>query len=462
MRGRVPAEISVVVPAHRPLDFLAEALDSIAAQGVAAIETIVVDDGGGVPEALVAAAFPGARLIRQQQAGPAAARNRAIAASSGAFVAFLDADDRWTPGALPSLLKGFRDAPGVAMVQGHVRQFAGRKDGAEQVIGTSFLGFNLGATLIRRAALPAAGPFDETLRRGEDVDLFMRLQQAGERRLMIPDHVLDYRRHAASLTASAPPRLMMAETTTSWLRLLHRARHRQAVAGAGDVASSPPPRISVIMVVKNGLRHLPAALASLRAQSLKPTEIVAVVAPSHDGTEDYLAGQPDIRVIAQTGEGLAAARNLGLAEARGEIIAFLDHDDLWSPAKLERQIAVLRLFEGPAASIVHFRTTRSDDDAAPDPPEGADPMSRLGWTPSALVAGRAVFERVGGFDPAAGLGCDTDWFRRLRLLGVPCGVAPGVLLEKRRHAGNLSRDPAHNRAAMFQMIRKHRTVPPSG
>ncbi len=457
--GRDPAEISVVVPAHRPLDYFAEALASIAAQTVAAIETVVVDDGGGVPEALVAAGLPGARLIRQDQAGPAAARNRAIAASSGAFVAFLDADDRWTPDALPALLKGFRDAPGVALVQGHIREFATGEDGREQVLGTSYLGFNLGATLVRRAALPDV-PFDETLRRDEDVDFFMRLQEARHPRLMIPDHVLDYRRHPASLTAASPPRLMVGETMTNLLRLLHRARHRRPDGAAGE-APQPPPRLSVIMVVRNGRRHLPAALASLRAQSLPPGEILAVVAPSDDGTEDYLAGEADIRVVRQVGEGLAAARNQGLAEARGDIIAFLDHDDLWSPVKLERQIAVLRLFEGPAASIVHFRTTH-DDDAGGAPTDAPEPMSRLGWTPSALVAHRAVFERVGGFDPAAGLGCDTDWFRRLRLLGVPCGVAAGVLLEKRRHGGNLSRDPAQNRAAMFQMIRKHRTPPPSG
>ena len=454
------AHISVIVPAHRPLDYLSEALASIAAQPVEGLETIIVDDGGDVPPEMVASILPGARVIRQDQAGPSSARNRAIAASSGALIAFLDADDRWTGSALPALLKGFADAPGVAMVQGHVRQFASDADGHERTLGTAYLGFNLGATLIRRAVLPPA-PFDETLRRGEDVDLFMRLEQAGLKRLMIPDLVLDYRRHPASLTADAPPRVMSSETMTSWLRLLRNARRRSATEPAPSTARPPAPPVSVVMVVRDGMRHLPDALATLRAQSVPPAEIIAVVGRSTDGTANYLAAAGDVRVVMQEGLGLAAARNQGLAEARSQVVGFLDHDDLWSPVKLARQLAVLDLFAAPAASIVHFRAVpeAGADVNAPQAEDGR--MPRLGWTPSALVAHRAVFTAVGGFDPAAGIGCDTDWFRRLRLAGIPCGVAPGLLLEKRLYGGNLSRDPAQNRAAMFQMIRKHRTEPPS-
>jgi len=75
-----------------------------------------------------------------------------------------------------------------------------------------------------------------------------------------------------------------------------------------------------------------------------------------------------------------------------------------------------------------------------------------------------VYREVGPFDPELGLGCDADWFRRMRLSGVPCAVTPGVLLRKRIHGDNLSAEPARNRAAMLQMLRKHRqeTVPGDG
>ena len=172
----------------------------------------------------------------------------------------------------------------------------------------------------------------------------------------------------------------------------------------------------MVMVVKNGMRHLPAALASLRRQTLTPVETIAVVGASEDGTLAYLTAQPDIRAIAQAGDGLAQARNQGLAAARGELIAFLDHDDLWHPRKLELQTEVLDQFARPGACITQFRTVR--EGGTDDPVQ----LPRLGWTPCALVAHREVFATVGGFDPATDMGCDTDWFRRLRRSGVPCGV----------------------------------------
>ena len=79
-----------------------------------------------------------------------------------------------------------------------------------------------------------------------------------------------------------------------------------------------------------------------------------------------------------------------------------------------------------------------------------------GWTPSALLAHREVFESIGPFDPELGLACDADWFRRLRQSDIPCGIAGRVLLLKRRHTFNLSGNPEKNRAAMFKMIHKTR------
>jgi glycosyltransferase involved in cell wall biosynthesis len=211
------------------------------------------------------------------------------------------------------------------------------------------------------------------------------------------------------------------------------------------------------MVVRNGRRYLPAALECVRRQSAAPAEIVAIVGVSEDGTTSYLEAQPDVRVVRQAGSGLADARNQGIEEAREERIAFLDHDDLWRPRKMEAQLGVLDLFDRSAASITRFRIVH---DADPNNPAlvktSADLLPRLGWTPSALLAHRDLFRTVGGFDPAAGMGCDTDWFRRLRLSNAPCGVASGVLLDKRVHEANLSRDHANNRAAMFRVLQKHR------
>lgn len=451
--------LSVIVPVHGPLDHLPEALRSLARQLDPGCEVFVVDDGcTEPPDELVRAILPQARLRRQANAGPSAARNRGLREATGTFVAFLDGDDRWTADALVQFTRGFRDAPGAEIVQGHVRRFAtDPTTGRERVLGQPYLGFNVGALMARRTVLLDAGLFDEALRQSEDVDLFMRLHARGVRRLMLPATVLDYRRHPGSLTATTPFRGLAHGAAENWLRLLHGHMGRRRGQGAPPAPPPAPPpvpvaaAISVVMVVKDGRRHLPAALASLRRQTLPPSEVVAIVGRSTDGTLEFLAAQPDVRVVEQTGSGLARARNQGLAEARGELVAFLDHDDLWQPRKLARQVEVLALFARPGACVTGLVELADGAPAA-----GDERLARLGWTPSALLAHRAVFERLGGFDPALGIGCDTDWFRRLRAADIPCGVTAQPLLQKRRHGGNLSRSSARNRAAMFEVIRKHR------
>jgi len=445
MTGSRSPAISVVLPVCDAAQAaqLPQALASIRAQRAGALEVILVEGGNGQPLAESARALlPDAIVLRQAGAGPAAARDRGLAAAGGAFVSFLDPRDRWTGQALAALARGFRDAPSVDVVQGLVRQVA-PGDPAPAGGGRPrppYPGFDGGALLVRREALLAAGPLAESPLQDADAALFRRLRARGLRGLVIPQVVLEQHRPPGPLPATEPP----------WL----------PGAGAAPAAAGAP-GVSVVLVVKEGRRYLPAALGSLRRQSVAPAEILAVVAESGDGTLSYLRDQPDLRALPQEGSGLAQARNQGIAAARAEVIAFLDHDDLWQPRKLERQLAVLALFAGPAACITRFRVVRDAD--AGDPAEVAAPpgqFPRLGWTPSALVAHRTVFRRVGAFDPATGIGCDTDWFFRLRRSGAPCGLAPEVLLDKRLHAGNLSRDNRENRAALFRVIRKNREEQP--
>jgi glycosyltransferase involved in cell wall biosynthesis len=459
--------ISVIMPVHNNHRYLRAALETIRFQDVAGCEVIVVDDGSDPPVAgLVKEVLPDAKVLRQPNGGPSAARNAGLRLAAGNFVAFLDADDLWTANALGVLMKGFRDAPDADVVQGHVKRFAETasfSSSKDAPLGNPSLGFNVGALMVRRQIMSAIGLFDESLRQSEDVDLFMRLHEHGAKRIIIPDTVLEYRRHESSVTAISPPDVIGQGAAESWLRLLHRygARRRLGQASGSSlklpVWSPPAPPVSVVLTVQDGRKYLPAALLSIRRQTLVPAEIVAIVGPSTDGTHDYLQAQGDVRVIAQERSGLAQARNQAMGEVRGPLIAFLDHDDIWHNRKLEMQVRAIELFKGPAASITNFRLVQ---DADPADPSIVTPVAnqgpRLGWTPSALLAHCDVFQSIGGFDPALGMGCDTDWFRGFRRSGLGCGVASQVLVHKRIHAGNLSREAARNRAAMFQMLRKHR------
>ncbi|MEM8821745.1 MAG: glycosyltransferase family A protein [Pseudomonadota bacterium] len=455
-----PPLISVIVPTFNDGPHLAEALASIARQGRGDMEVIVVDDGSDPPvEAEVARLLPSAKLIRQANAGPSAARNRGIEAARGQFVTFLDADDIWAEDAIARFVATFADAPGADAVHGYLRRFRTDAEGREER-SPIYCSFHVGTLMVRRDVLLATGLFDEALRRSEDVDLFLKLRDAGARRVVIPDLLLHYRcreREEAPVGHALKP-----GENGNWLPLLQRSlrRKRSVPATAKPVASSEP--VTVILTVRDGMTYLPAGLASLRRQTVAPAEIVACVGPSSDGTLEYLGAQPDVRVHEQSGTGLANARNEALSTATHPWFAFFDHDDLWHPEKLAKQIEAVSMFRRPSACIVNFLDIAGDAVADGEVVRPSRGLPSLGWTPSALLAHRDVFGKVGPFDPTLGMGCDTDWFDRLRRSETPCTVAGRVMLWKRRHETNLSSDPSRNREAMFKVIRKRRLAQKSG
>jgi glycosyltransferase involved in cell wall biosynthesis len=119
-------KVSVIVPLFNKAPFVVRALDSIRAQTFADYEVIVVDDGstddGG--QLVASCCDVRVRLVTQSNAGPGAARNRGIAEATGEFLAFLDADDEWTPGFLEKNLGLLaRHGPEVAAVSSGYFQY---------------------------------------------------------------------------------------------------------------------------------------------------------------------------------------------------------------------------------------------------------------------------------------------------------------------------------------------------
>lgn len=107
------------------------------------------------------------------------------------------------------------------------------------------------------------------------------------------------------------------------------------------------PRVSIIVPVYNAEKYIEETVASVEAQTFADWELLLVEDGSADGSrqtvERMLAKKGDERIhlIVQENAGAAAARNHGLAQASGRYIAFLDADDLWSPDKLEKQLALM-------------------------------------------------------------------------------------------------------------------------
>jgi glycosyltransferase involved in cell wall biosynthesis len=197
--------------------------------------------------------------------------------------------------------------------------------------------------------------------------------------------------------------------------------------------------VSVIVPTLNAERYLAEALDSIAAQTYTRWEVVLVDGGSTDGTLAVADRYDGVRVVAQRGRGLADAWNCGLDEARGELIAFLDSDDRWADDKLSRQVAALEADAGIACVIANVRFVL---EPGSELPPGLAPAvletDHVASMPSALLARRELFDRVGSFDTALTITPDIDWFRRVSDAQERLAVVPELLVYKRVHDRNLS------------------------
>lgn len=170
-------------------------------------------------------------------------------------------------------------------------------------------------------------------------------------------------------------------------------------------------KVSVVVPLFNARDVITETIQSVLSQTWQDFEILVIDDGSSDGSGELLKDLDSrLYYIRQANAGVAAARNRGIALATGEAVALLDHDDLWHPAKLERQVAVLQ--ERPEVGMVVTDVAHIDRAGRPLAIPGrsynpAEPFARLfvqGYvpTPSAAMIRKSVFEAVGGFDEAFG------------------------------------------------------------
>ena len=225
-------KISVVIPTYNCARYLPLALDSALAQTRPADEIIVVDDGSSDDSQTLVEQRYGSRVryIRQVNAGPAAARNNGIRAASGDVIGFLDADDIWFPETLAHVADCIDSLPQVALVSADkqaidsdgvvtapswwdrngVRE-ALYADGGRPIeaplarlVRTNFI--NTSLAFVRRTALDDVGLFDETIRYGEDYELWLRIA-ARHAVVCLPEVLGQYRLHQNNTTRATEPML---------------------------------------------------------------------------------------------------------------------------------------------------------------------------------------------------------------------------------------------------------------
>lgn len=219
------------------------------------------------------------------------------------------------------------------------------------------------------------------------------------------------------------------------------------------------PTVSVVIPCFNQSRYLGDAIRSAFGQSHPPIECVVVDDGSTDETA-AVAGHLHAQVIRQPNRGVSAARNAGLAAARGELVVFLDADDVLLPTALETEAAALAA--NPAVSAVVTRCEAMDEAGASIPvvhhhiEAGSlylDWLSRnFVWTPGAAMFRRADVMALGGFAEDLGAAADYALYLRLAREGRVAFVE-GAAVRYRQHATSMSRDPGLMLRATMKALR---------
>jgi glycosyltransferase involved in cell wall biosynthesis len=222
------------------------------------------------------------------------------------------------------------------------------------------------------------------------------------------------------------------------------------------------PLVSVIIPEYNYAQYLSQAVDSALGQTYPHVEILVVDDGSTDNSPEVIRQYGDrIRSFRQENQGLSAARNTGARLAKGDLLAFLDSDDVWRPRKLELQV---RLFqENPKLGLVHCGMEETDAAGATvrvrvDGMEGregqiADEMLLL-RRPAILGAGstavvtREAYEATGPFDTRLRHSEDWDFCYRLARR-YPIGFVPEALVQYRLHGVNMHHNIGRMEEAML-------------
>ena len=228
---------------------------------------------------------------------------------------------------------------------------------------------------------------------------------------------------------------------------------------------SAVPKISVVIPCFNGEKYVAAAIRSVLAQDWPGIEIIVVDDGSTDRSAELIHDIfPGVNVMQQPNQGVAAARNKGIEQAKGDWIAFLDADDIWLDGKLERQWEQLQANPDVRMNYTAWQVWQSEE---PSPSQafinslqskandcqywaGASGwiypellLDCVVWT-STVLAHRSVFEEVGNFDTSLRIGEDYDlWLRASRVTKIL--RVPQPLALYRAHAASITKSaPTRN------------------
>lgn len=224
------------------------------------------------------------------------------------------------------------------------------------------------------------------------------------------------------------------------------------------------PKVSVIIPAYNAAAYIADAIHSALAQTWPDKEIIVVDDGSADATASIAESIPGITCLRQANGGVSCARNVGVRHSSGDMIAFLDADDIWHPDKVEAQVRLLERY--PDCDLVYATFMEIPESLVPGTWPNSD-ISRHSRTTelvdsfldpffgtSTVVVRRDAFHRAGGFDETLPYAEDIDFFLRVLIECPATAMLDAVAVYKREVEGSLSHDSAAGYAKLIEVYRR--------
>jgi glycosyltransferase involved in cell wall biosynthesis len=218
-------------------------------------------------------------------------------------------------------------------------------------------------------------------------------------------------------------------------------------------------KVSVIIPVYNGSKYLATTLETVLAQSYPLHEIIVIDDGSTDSSLAILSGYGErLRVTRHSNRGIAATRNVGLQQVSGELVTFIDQDDLWPTDRT--RILVDALQADPTAQVAAGQVEILYERARP-----VSPLDNFGtavreFYVGSLLIRKEVFDTVGPFHTGLGYADDVDFMMRRREAKIPTVYVDQVTLRYRLHEENTSGDRGvtnrHLMAALRESLQRRR------
>lgn len=470
-RATEQQRVAFVIPAYNYGTYVEDAIKSAAAQTVPPSEIIVVDDGSTDDTYERASALKGEikvlQVVRQENSGVAAARNRGIAMATAEYICCLDADDTVHPEFIRATKPALDQDRALGIAYTGLMMLT--PDGSERASGWpppfSWSAQAAGgvppsnvipsACLFRRDMWKRSGGYQQRHAPGEDAEFWTRGLSIGYTARKTSDGALfRYRVHDGSASRTRKYRDIAEQLP--WIK-----DRQYPMAAPQDgyplVRSYQSPVVTVVIPCsENHVRYLPDALDSLLGQTYRNWHVIVVDASGTRALHHKLDAYPFVDVE-PTGQRVSAgaARNYGLDLVRSPLVMWLDADDWIAPDALRQMVDAYAQSEG---RYIYSDWIAVDQHGATTPNQSAEynatprPWLDRGIHPVTVLMSTDQARTVGGFDETMVGWEDSDFFIKCAIKGYHGKRLAAPLLYYRQHSGTRRKAALEHRDELLRLI----------